>query len=195
MPDTVAVYWPLSEYSLSFVEVVVKVDGDPLRLGPMLRAQAADLDKDLEVSLIKTVDETLSAMLAPRRFVAVLLGAFAQIALVVAAMGLYGLLQYGVSRRTHEIGVRMALGATQGSIVRTVLSQGGLLVLAGASLGLAGGYAMSRIVASLLYESRPTDPAMLFVVLTTLLVTAFGACYIPARRAAKVDPMSALRYE
>jgi len=105
------------------------------------------------------------------------------------------LLQYRVSRRTHEIGVRMALGATQGRILYTVLRRGGLLILVGVGLGLAGGYAMSRIVASLLYESKPTDLVMLVFVLTTLLVTALAACCIPARRAAKVDPMVALRCE
>jgi putative ABC transport system permease protein len=176
-------------------EVVVKADRDPLRLAPILRAQMADLDKNLEVVSIESLEERLSRMLAPRRFTVVLLGGFAQIALVVAALGLYGLLQYTVAHRTHEIGIRMALGATQGRIIHTVLRQGGLLVLSGAGLGLVGAYAMSRIVASLLYKSRPTDPAMLAVVLTTLLVAAFGACYVPARRAARIDPMVALRYE
>jgi putative ABC transport system permease protein len=195
-PDILAVYWPLSEYCLtSSVEVVVKADGNPLRLAPTLRALVADLDKDLEVSSIKTIEERLSTMLAPRRFVALLLGIFAQIALVLAALGLYGLLQYSVARRTHEIGIRMALGATPGRIIHTVLRQGGLLVLVGIGLGLVGGYAMSRIVASLLYESKPTDPGMLLATLTALFAAALGACYLPARRAARVDPMVALRYE
>ena len=195
-PDIIAVYWPLSDYCWSYsAELVVRTEGDPMRQASVLRSLVIDLDKDLKVSSINTVEETLSTMLAPRRFVTVVLGAFAQIALVVAALGLYGLLQYSVSRRTHEIGVRMALGATRERVVRTVLRQGGLLILVGIGLGLIGGYAMSRIVASLLYESKPTDPAMLVVVLIVLLVAAFGACYIPARRAAKVDPMVALRYE
>jgi putative ABC transport system permease protein len=195
-PDVIAIYWPLSEYCWGpLVDVVVKVDEDPLRLASALRAQVAASDEDLKVSSIESLESRLAAMLAPRRFVALLLGVFAQIALALAALGLYGLLQYSVARRTHEIGIRMALGATRGRILQTVLRQGGLLVLIGAGLGLAGGYAMSQIVASLLYESRPTDPAMLAVVLVTLLVAALGACYIPARRAARVDPMVALRYE
>jgi putative ABC transport system permease protein len=195
-PDLVAVYWPLTEdYCLPYGDVVVKTDGNPLRVAPMLRALVADLDKDVKVSPMETIAQRLSPMLAPRRFAIVLVGTFAQMALVVAALGLYGLLQYSVARRTHEIGVRMALGATQGRILHTVLRQGGMLVLSGAGLGLAGGYVMSRVVASLLYKSRPTDPAMLAIVLATLLVAALGACYIPARRAARVDPMVALRYE
>ena len=194
-PDIIAAYWPLTNYAFSFVDVIVRAEHDPRLLAPTLQAQVTDLDKDLEVSSIGTLADTLSTMLAPRRFVMVLMGVFAQFALVVAALGLYGLLQYAVSRRTHEIGVRMALGATRGRIIQTVLRQGGLLILTGAGLGLAGGYAMSQIVASLLYESKPTDPVLLAAVLITLLVTAFAACYVPARRAARVDPMVALRYE
>jgi ABC-type antimicrobial peptide transport system permease subunit len=161
----------------------------------MLRALAADLDNDVKVSPMKTIEARLAPMLAPRRFAIVLVGAFAQIALAVAALGLYGLLQYGVARRTQEIGIRMALGATREQIIQMVLRQGGLLILLGTGLGLVGGYAMSRIVASLLYKTGPTDPMMLVVVLLTLLMAALGACYVPARRAARVDPMVALRHE
>ena len=193
--DVIGVYWPLSACADPYGDIVVKFDGDPLQLGPAIRAQALNLDEDLKIASIQRIEEILYPLLSTRRFAVVLLGAFAQIALIVAALGLYGLLQYRVSRRTHEIGVRMALGATQGRILYTVLRRGGLLILVGVGLGLAGGYAMSRIVASLLYESKPTDLVMLVFVLTTLLVTALAACCIPARRAAKVDPMVALRCE
>jgi putative ABC transport system permease protein len=196
-PDMVAVYWPLSEYCFGgpVVDVVVKADEDPLRLAGALRAQVAALDKDLKVSSIENLESKVDAMLAPRRFVALLLGVFAQIALALAALGLYGLLQYTVARRTHEIGIRMALGATRRCVIQTVLRQGGRLILMGAALGLLGGYAMSQIVASFLYESKPTDPAMLLATLATLFAVALGACYLPARRAARIDPMAALRYE
>jgi putative ABC transport system permease protein len=194
--NRIAIYWPLSEYCFgSAVDVVVKADEDPLRLATALQAQVAALDKDVKVSFLELLESKLGAMLAPRRFVALLLGVFAQIALALAALGLYGLLQYTVARRTHEIGIRMALGATRGRILQTVLYQGGRLILMGVGLGLVGGYAMSRIVASLLYQSKPTDPPMLLATLATLLAVALGACYLPARRAARVDPMVALRYE
>ncbi len=193
--DVIGVYWPLSARAEPYGDIVVKFDGDPLQLGPAIRAQAVNLDEDLKITSIQSIEEILYPLLSTHRFAVALLGAFAQIALAVAVLGLYGLLQYGVSRRTHEIGVRMALGATRERIVWTVLRQGGLLIVTGIGLGLLGGYAMSRIVASLLYESKPTDPAMLAIVLLTLLGTAFAACYVPARRAAKVDPMVALRCE
>jgi putative ABC transport system permease protein len=195
-PDLGGVYWPLSEeYCWSCGELVVKGDGDPLRLVGTVRALAADLDKDLKIDSIKMVEETLSAMLAPQCFDTVLLGMFALIALLVAAIGLYGLLQYSVVRRTQEIGVRIALGATPNDVIRTVLRQGGLLIVLGIGLGLAGGHVMSQTIASLLYRSRPTDPLMLVFVLTTLFAAGLAACYIPARRAAKIDPMEAIRRE
>ncbi len=196
-PGIIAIYWPLSEYCFGspVVDVVVKADETPLRLASALRAQVAALDEDLKVFSIETLESSLAKMLAPRRFVALLLGVFAQVALALAALGLYGLLQYSVARRTHEIGIRMALGATRGRVLQTVLRQGGLLILVGTGLGLVGGYAMSQIVASLLYESKPTDPAMLIATLTTLFGVALLACYLPARRAARIDPMVALRYE
>ncbi len=196
-PDVITIYWPLSEYcwGASTADVVVKADEDPLRLASALRTQVAALDEDLKVSSIEALESSLGAMLAPRRFVALLLGVFAQIALVLAALGLYGLLQYSVARRTREIGIRMALGATQSRIIHAVLRQGELLILVGTGLGLVGGYIMSQVVASLLYESKPTDPAVLLVTLTTLFAVALGACYVPARRAARIDPMVALRYE
>jgi putative ABC transport system permease protein len=195
-PDVVSVYWPLYEdYCWAVAEIVVKTEGNPLRVAPVLQALAMDLDREVKVSPMETIEQRLSPMLAPRRFAIVLVGAFAQIALVVAALGLYGLLQYSVARRTHEIGVRMALGATRGQIVRTVLRQGGRLILVGVGFGLGGGYAISRIVTGLLYKAGPASPVMLALVLTTLLVAALAACYLPARRAARVDPMVALRCE
>ncbi len=160
----------------------------------VLRSRIAALDPTLE-PFIEPLEVTLRDMLSTERFVAFLLGLFAHIAVILAAVGLYGLVQYALTQHTHEIGVRMALGATQSGIVQTVLRRGLGLVLLGTVLGLLGGYVASRVMASLLYQSRPTDLVMLAGTIGTLLVVTLVACYLPARRAARIDPMVALRYE
>jgi putative ABC transport system permease protein len=124
-----------------------------------------------------------------------LFGLFAQVALLLSVVGLYGLLQYVVTQRTRDIGIRMALGATQGRIVRSLLCQGILLLAFGTGAGLLGGIAASRLMASWLYEASPTDPAVLVTAISVLSTAALLATWIPARRAARIDPMQALRYE
>jgi putative ABC transport system permease protein len=193
-PDSGVFYKLLSQRYFYRMQIVVRTDGEPLRLADALEAQVRALDKDRTCEL-QTLESMLAEMLGPRRFSMSLLGVYAATALVIACIGLYGLLQFTVVHRTQEIGIRMALGATRARIVGTVLRQAGLLIAAGCGLGLVGGYGMSRVVASLLYETKPTDPAVLAIVLATLLGTAFAACYVPARRAAGVNPMVALRYE
>ncbi len=193
-PDSGVLYRLLSQWYFYAMQIIVKTDGEPMRLADALRAQVQSLDKDQTCELW-TLESKLAEMLGPRRFGMTLLSVYAGTALLIACAGLYGLLQFMVAHRTQEIGIRMALGATGARVLRTVLRQGGLLILIGAGLGLVGGYAMSLVVASLLYDSKPTDPAVLAVVLATLLVTGFAACYVPARRAARVDPMVSLRCE
>ncbi|MHC4517055.1 MAG: ABC transporter permease [Planctomycetota bacterium] len=194
-PAINTIYKPISTFCYLISDIVVKAEGDPARLADMLRAQVAGLDSDLEIREIRTLTSDLAEMLAPRRYTTILLGLFAQIALILAAVGLFGLLQYTVTQRIHEIGIRMALGATQARITQTFLRRAVALILLGIFAGLLGGFIASRLMTSLLYEASPADPGMLAVTLSILVATALLASYLPARRAAKIDPMQALRYQ
>jgi putative ABC transport system permease protein len=196
-PDINTIYVPMAEDGLTcfaVMDLIVRTQGDCAPLIAALRAQIAALDAGLDAP-IAPLETTLSDMLSTERFSALLLGLFAQMALALAAVGLYGSVQYAVTQHTHEIGIRMALGASRSSVVQAVLRQGVRLVLAGAALGLLGGYAVGRIMTSLLYQSKPTDLIVIAAAAATLLVVTAAACYLPARRAARIDPMVALRYE
>ncbi len=188
------VYTRGNEFSKSAV-LLVRTDGDPMRLAPAIRGLVAELERDQVIRTIEPLEATLSEMLAPRRFVVILLGIFAGIALALATIGIYGLLQYCTSRQTHDIGIRMALGARKIDIVRAILRHGLTLTLIGVAVGLAGALALTRILSSLLYDVTATDPLTLASVSLLLVAIALLASYVPARRAAQVDPMAALRYE
>jgi putative ABC transport system permease protein len=153
------------------------------------------LDNEVPISDIRPLDQIAGEPAAPRRFIMVLLGFFAALALVLSGVGIYGVMAYSVSQRTHEIGIRMALGAQQSEILKRVIGQGLVPVLLGMGAGLAGAVGLSRFLSSLLFQVQPTDPVTFAVVPLGLFVVALLACFIPARRAAKVDPMVALRYE
>jgi putative ABC transport system permease protein len=193
-PALGVLYHPQSRYWRDMV-LVVRTDRDPLRLAGAIRAQVAELDKDEVVTEVETLEANLSHLLAPQRFSLVLLGLFAGIALILATAGIYGLLQYSTAQQTHDIGIRMALGARRGDVLRAVLGRGLRLTLLGVVLGLAGAYALPRLLASLLYGVPPTDPLTFVGVSLVLVAVAVLASYPPARRAAKVDPMVALRHE
>jgi len=175
--------------------IVVRTDGDPMDLFGALRAEVTALTPDQVITKIETLEAMLARMLSPRRFSVVLLGLFAGIALTLAAVGVYGLLQYSTTQQTREIGIRMALGARSTDVLRAVLVQGLRLTLLGVALGVAGAWALTRFLASLLYEVTPTDGLTLVYVSVVLTAVALLASYIPARRAARIDPMVALRYE
>jgi len=180
---------------LGFAVLLVRTDGDPMRMAPAIRTQVAELEKDQVITQLEPLDTALSRMLAPRRFVMTLLGIFAGIALILASVGIYGLLQYSTTQQTHDIGIRMALGARKLDVLRAILAHGFKLTLVGVAIGLAGAVALTRVLASLLYDVTPTDPLTLAGVSLVLAAIALLASYLPARRAARIDPMAALRYE
>jgi predicted permease len=188
-------YTPLAQQGMSSMTLLVRTDGDPLEALPAVRDELKGLNKNLTLYEINTLSAQLAEALSNERMIAVLLGVFGVAALLLAAVGLYGVMSYAVARRTHEIGVRIALGAQTRDIMILVLWQGMMLLLVGAIVGLAASFALTRLMSSLLYGVSATDP-LTFAGITLLLASvALLACYLPARRATKVDPMVALRYE
>ncbi|PYV13934.1 MAG: ABC transporter permease, partial [Acidobacteria bacterium] len=168
---------------------------DPLGLARAVREEIRAVDKTVPVYGVSTLEAQLEEFNAPRRFQTLLLGLFAALALGLAAVGVYGVLHYAVARRTQEIGIRMALGARAGNILRTVLGQGLGLAAAGVALGLAGALGLTRLLSGLLFGVGATDPATFLAAPLVLLAVAAAASLIPARRATKVDPLEALRHE
>ena len=189
-------YVPFLQSADAQMNLVVRSStSDPAALASAVRGVIRGIDKGLAVWETRTMDERVALWVAPRRFNALLLGCFACIALVLAAVGIYGVMAYTVMQRTHEIGIRMALGAQSGDVLRLIVGRGMSLALIGVVCGVAAAAAMTRVMRSLLYEVSTTDPAIFAGVAALLAVVAFLACYIPARRATKVDPIIALRYE
>lgn len=176
-------------------DLVVRTRGDAASLAGAVREAVWAVDKDQPVSNVKTMDQVLAAVVSRERFQMLLLSLFATLALVLACVGLYGVISYAVAQRTHEIGVRMALGAQSRDVLRLVIRQGMILTFAGLLLGMAGGLMVTRVMTDLLFGVTATDAVTFISVGGLLLVVAFLACYIPARRATKVDPLIALRYE
>ena len=175
--------------------LVMRANADSTRLAPQIRALAANLDRDHPVFGVKTMNELIYDSTDINRFYTGQLVGFAVIALLLASVGIYGVMSYVVRRRQHEIGVRMALGASHGGVLRGVLGQGLRLALTGLGIGLAGSFALTRAIASYLYGVKPIDPATFIVASMVLAAVAVGAVYRPARRATKVDPMVVLRCE
>jgi putative ABC transport system permease protein len=173
----------------------VRVDGDPLILAPAIRKAVADIDRTQPIFGVMTLEQALADSIAPRRFNLILLGTFAASALLLALVGIYGVIAYAVAQRTHEIGVRMALGAQRRQVVRMVVRQGMAIALTGIALGIAAALAVTRVLTSMLYEVTPTDPVTFAGVAVFLAATALAACSGPALKAALVDPIVALRCE
>ena len=178
--------------SMSFV---IRTKADPLSMAAAARNDFRSLDKTLPVFNVRTMNDVLATSVAPRRTPMLLLSAFAGVALLLAMIGIYGVTAYYVTQRTQEIGIRMALGAQMSDVMKLVLRSGMAMALIGIGVGLAGAFALTRLMAALLFAVKPTDVVTFAIVSLSLLVTALMACYLPARRATKVDPLVALRYE
>jgi predicted permease len=175
--------------------IVLRTNADPAGLSAAVRKEILAIDSQQPVSNIQPMTQLMSDSITRPRFITLLLGVLAAIALALAVVGIYGLMSYGVIERTHEIGIRMALGAQRGDVLRMVVGHGLKLILAGLLIGVAGAFALTRLMTSLLFDVSAVDPLTFVAVSALLTLAALAACYIPARRATRVDPMVALRYE
>ena len=175
--------------------VVVRTAGDPAGLAAPIRHEIRQLDAQLPVANVRPMADVVGAALATPRLTGFLLGAFAAIALALAAVGIYGVLAYLVSQRTHEIGIRMAIGADRGQVVRMIMRQGLILGVLGVGIGVAASLGLTRLMGTLLYQVRPNDPLTFVAVAALLIGVALLASGVPALRAARVSPLVALRTE
>jgi predicted permease len=189
-------YLPQAQASkLRGATLVVRTSSDPLTLAGSVQNEVWATDKSMPVSQVRSMDQVISDSVGPQRFNMLLLGIFAIVALILAVVGIYGVMSYSVSQRTHEIGVRMALGAGRRDVLSLVVGQGMKLALVGMAIGLAASFTLTRLMDSLLFGVSATDPGTFVMIAATLGAVALLACYLPARRAARVDPMVALRHE
>ena len=188
-----AMYVPSNQ--APWMNIVLRMQGDPASLAGAVRNEVRALDPDQPVAMMRTMDQWMETAVAGPRYRTALLALFAFVALVLASTGIYGVMSYSVSQRTHEIGVRMALGARRMDVMKLVVRQGMTLVTVGVALGVLGAMALTRVMSTLLFGVTAKDPLTFVVVATLLTLVAFVACYLPARRATKVDPLVALRYE
>ncbi len=196
MRDPVAMtFKPLSQSPSALMWLTIRTRGDPADIVSAVRGSVASLDGNIPLVNLQTMRQVVADSLSEQSLMAWFLASFAAFALLLAATGIYGIVASAVVRRTHEFGIRMALGARRGDVLKSVLAQGFRLALTGIGIGIAGALALTRYLASLLYGVKPTDPLTLAGVSLLLLVVALLACYIPARRATKADPMVTLRYE
>jgi putative ABC transport system permease protein len=189
------VYWPQLQNPLAGPYLVLRGRGDPARFAAPVRAAVADVDPDLPLNKVAPMTDLVAASLAQSRFKAVLLALFGGLALVLAVVGVYGVVSYSVAQRAHEIGIRMALGAQGSQVLGLVIRQGMTQVLIGLALGLAGAWYASRFLAGQIYGLSATDPLTFVAVPLGLAAVALAANYLPARRATRVDPLDALRQE
>jgi putative ABC transport system permease protein len=180
---------------MSYITLVVRADGNPAQLTPAVQRVVRSIDKNLPISQVLTMEEAVAHATAQPRFEMLLLGLFGAVALVLAAVGIYGVMNYSVSRRTREIGIRMSLGASRADVLRMVVLQGAAQALVGTVVGAVGAVLLSKLMGQLLFGVKPTDPLTFAVVTVVLGLAALLAAAVPARKAMRVEPMSALRSE
>jgi predicted permease len=194
-PSRLELYLPLQQTRVSDVYLILRSAIDPASLTPAVREAVATIDKDQPVFNVNTMKQLVDDSVASRRITLILLGLFSGLALVLAAIGIYGVISYSVQQRTHEIGIRMALGAQRSDVLRLVVGHGVKLAALGIAVGVAAAFGITRLMSSLLYGVGAYDPVAFAAAAVLLLLVAIAACYIPARRAIAIDPMVALRYE
>jgi len=189
------VYFPYLQVTSPSMSIVVRTSAEPSSLAAAVKSQIQMVDKDLPITAAKTMEQLLAESVSGRRFNMLLLTVFAVVALVLAVVGIYGVMSYTVTRRTHEIGIRVAIGAQPRDVFRMVIGQGMKLALIGVVLGLLGAFGLTRLMESMLFGVAPTDPTTFVSISALLSVVALVACYLPGRRATRVDPLVALRCE
>jgi len=194
-PARLEVYVPLRQSVSSDMNLIVKSAADPGALTSAIRGAIASIDKDQPIFAIATMQQLVNDSVSTRRVTLILLGLFSGLALVLAAIGIYGVISYSVAQRTHEIGIRMALGADRSGVLRMILAQGVKIAAVGVVIGMAASLGLTRLMVKLLFDVSAADPLTFAAVALVLVLVAMLACYIPARRALRVDPIIALRYE
>jgi predicted permease len=195
---TMQTYGPYTQDSSSTMTLVVRTAGDPTNLTAVIRSAVLNLDKEQPIATVNTLDQLVSTSVAQQQFSLLLFGIFAAVAMALACVGIYGVLSYSVTQRTHEIGIRLALGAQTSEVLRMVVKQGLWLAIVGIVCGVTAALTLAKLLTSfsdLLYDVKANDPITFAMIAVVLLCVALLACYFPARRATKVDPMVALRGE
>jgi putative ABC transport system permease protein len=193
--DYSEIYVPFSQSPWPQASMVVKTEGDPKSVIKSIDAAVSSVDPDLPLAGVRTIDELIDEALAIDRFTVVLFSCFGALGLLLAAVGIYGVMAFGVGQRTHEMGIRLALGAQRWRVIKLVLKEGTILAITGSAIGLISAYLVGRAMESTLYGVGAFDARAFGAAALLLLIVAMSACLFPARRASRVEPLEALRYE